>query len=187
MLMLPTSFGRPSERFRRPEGRSAFSLVEVVLVLVILAVVGGAAAARLGSPTQNARLDAAAKRLTADMAMARRAARTGSTTVRVRFNEGGVSYRMANVPHPLTGVAGYGVDLSRNPYRVGLAVVDDNGDSAVEFNARGGADAPVTIILQSARRQRGFRIDATGVMTELPPQAIPIVPPAEGEQVMVLP
>ncbi len=169
MTNFRTTSGRPSERpSRRAEGRSAFSLIELVVVMTILAIAGTIGMSRLSSSSEQARLDAGMRRLMADLTSARRYARTISGPVQVDFDPAGRGYRMSTMPDPVTRKTGYNVNLGRAPYRLNLAMLDANADSDVIFTSMGTADADITLLLYTARHSRALRITAaTGAIQEL--------------------
>src|SRR5690349_12774102 len=81
-------------RFRsRPS--FAFSLIELVLVIAIIAVVGAIALPRYSNSLHNYRATLAAKRIATDLQMAQFRARALSTTRTVAFTVTGSTYQIA--------------------------------------------------------------------------------------------
>jgi len=112
----------------------AFSLIELVIVLLIMAVLAGIAAPRFASAAANNRARAAADRIAADLELAREQARATSATCSVTFNVSNESYKIISTNEA------FDVDLSRSPYESGIDSVDFAGRSAVSFNAFGVPD-----------------------------------------------
>jgi len=75
----------------------AFSLIEVVLVLSLLAVVAAIAIPRYAASLSHYRLDAAARRVAADLALARQRAKTTGTSQPVAFAVAANSYSLPGV------------------------------------------------------------------------------------------
>ncbi|MCC6286159.1 MAG: prepilin-type N-terminal cleavage/methylation domain-containing protein [Phycisphaerales bacterium] len=139
--------------------RRGFTLVELLVVVTIIGVIGAIAAPRLGGSTSVARLRAAADRLEADLGLARAHARRTSTSVTVTFASAG--YRMAGVPNPVSGEAGYKVRLDMPPYEVGLRSSGFKSGSDLVFDAMGGADASPVLLLEHGTFAIKMEVDAS--------------------------
>lgn len=149
----------------RQRRRHAFTLIELVIVLMILGIVAAAAAPRYQSALASYRADATVKRLAADLEMARRQAKRTSAGQTVEFYVVGDRYvfaGMADLDHPSQD---YEVHLDDPSYVASLVSVDFNGNSDVTFNIYGQPDNAGTVTIQSGGRQRQVAVDAAGVIT----------------------
>ena len=88
-----------------------FTLLELCVVLLIIALVAGLAAARYGSAVSRYRADAAARHIVADLALARSKVRLASQGQTVVFDVAANSVRLVNVAD---------IDRPTAPYEVHL-------------------------------------------------------------------
>lgn len=147
--------------------RTAFSLVELVLVVAMIAVAAAIASPRLGNSSARARAQAAADRLVADFALARQYARSTAAACKVKFT--GHTYTIESMTDPLRNTGSYTVDLSAHPYRVSLSLRDPDRNSTVAFDSRGipdtdallGVDAGSVTIRLYLDPNSGFLREAT--------------------------
>jgi prepilin-type N-terminal cleavage/methylation domain-containing protein len=127
----------------------AFSLLELVIVLAILALLASMAAARFAAASTHYRLDAAARRVAADFALARSWARTTSRSQPVVFQAASGKYQLPNV-RPLDTASGtYFVYLKDAPYKLDSVKVDFAGQTTVTFDAYGYPDRGGTVTLEA--------------------------------------
>lgn len=141
--------------------RSGFTLVELVMVLAIAAVVAAMAAPRWGRSMARWQVDAAARRLAADLAWAQSRARVTSSRQTVNFNVTSGQYQLVGVPDPDHPANTYTVSLGQAPYRcaiVSAAPADTNGN--VTFDGYGTPSAGGTIVLQCGDFQRVVQVNA---------------------------
>lgn len=122
-----------------------FSLLELVLVLAILAVLAAIAAPRYAGAASRYRADCAARRIAADLGMARGRARAASASRSVVFTLSPASYKMPGVRDPDRPGSDYTVNLSEEPYRVTLVSVNFGGDAQVVFSGYGLPDSGGTV------------------------------------------
>lgn len=150
--------------FSSIQSHRAFSLVELVIVLAIIGLVAAMAVPRFANATVRSRVDAAAKRIAADLELARTYAIHSSTPQTVTFK--GNFYVISSIrdlDHPTSS---YKVDLSSDPYQVNIRLVDFGGDSEVTFDIYGNADSSGTVVIRDARYERTIQFDAdTGQAT----------------------
>jgi prepilin-type N-terminal cleavage/methylation domain-containing protein len=122
----------------------AFSLLELVVVLTIIATMAAVALPKFAGSMAHGRADAAADRLIADLAYARRVAIATSSSVTVSFNVADETYELRGLHDPARPGTPYQVDLSADLYR---AVIN----SAL-FDATGAADSTVEVIFDGYGR-----------------------------------
>lgn len=136
--------------------RSAFTLIEMLIVLAILGIFAGLAIPSFGSAVQQQRAWAAAERVRADLEWARQSAVASSSSQPVSFTPTGyVLVGLDDLNHPGNG---YTIDLSAEPYEATLVSVDFGGDGIVVFDLYGAADSDGQVIIESGASQRTIQL-----------------------------
>jgi type II secretion system protein H len=138
-----------------------FTLVELVLVMIIIGVIAAVAMPRFAQANARQQLDAAAKRVEADLEKARHQARSTSNWVAVRFDPAANSYEYV----PAIGGNRYEVLLTDAPYQVELSSAVFAGGTDVTFNGFGIPTSNGIIVLQSAAGTAAIKLDASGGVT----------------------
>ncbi len=145
---------------RPPRRRTAFSLIELTVVILILGIIAAVAQPRYTAALASFRLDSAAQRVVQDLQWAATRARVTSQAVLVRFHDDAPEafYRFENLAGPMQPTASvdpanprswYTVDLAQEPYVVGLAA---NGD--LTFDIHGRCDQDARIVLSLGKQTR---------------------------------
>lgn len=138
-----------------------FTLIELVMVLAIIAVLSAIAVPRFGDATQRRRLEAAEKRILADIDHARELARARSAPVTMAFDSVNDVYAIASARNPLTRVTThYTVELGDAPYRIDLGIINLGGDSLLIHDGFGQPDSGGTIQISSGGLSTTITIDA---------------------------
>lgn len=150
--------------FRSPRSL-AFSLVELVLVLSIVAVVSAIAIPRYANSISRYRLDAAAKRIVQDLAVASVQASSSSRSQRVIFDTVSQSYTIPKLENLNAAAGAYAVALAGDPYRVQLVSADFNGSATLNFDIYGNPDNAGTIVIRLGGDTRTIRINSAGLVT----------------------
>ncbi len=144
--------------------RTAFTLLELVLILVILATLGAIAAPRYTTALDRYHADATARRIVADLELARATARNTSASVTITFDPGLNTYVMIGVDsldHPGSNAT---LVLSDAPYRSELVATGLGGDDELVFDGFGVPDAGGVILIQCGAESRTINVDdETGV------------------------
>jgi len=143
-------------------GRRAFSLVEMLLVLVIMAVMAAVAIPRFSSAEARHRVEAAARRVAADLDLARQRARAAGANRSVIFNPGAARYRLPGVAHPDRPGSpdDYTVELGQAPYGAAITAVDFGGDAAIVFDGFGTPDSGGSVTIRVGRYAQTVTVDA---------------------------
>jgi type II secretion system protein H len=137
-----------------------FSLLEVVLVSVIIAIVAAMAVPRYGRAAGRYQVDLAARRVKADLQQAQVYARTTSASCTVLFSVAANKYQLANVS-ALDGTTGnYTVTLAAEPYKARLVSANFNSAAQVVFNGWGLPDNGGTVVVAVGTQQRTIAVDA---------------------------
>ncbi|MDD4889854.1 MAG: GspH/FimT family pseudopilin [Phycisphaerae bacterium] len=150
------------------EARAAFTLIELMAVLVILGMAAAIVVPMLGN-TGDIDASAAARRMSSDLLYAQNYAITYQTTVRVTFNAQAKQYTLTAVPavgapvvltHPVT----------KRPYVVGFNAIDGLSTVAisdttftnqtVDFDSLGSPTGAGDIVLSSAGVTRTVSVAA---------------------------
>lgn len=139
--------------------RKAFSLVEVVLVLAILAILVAIAAPRYGTAVARYQAEMAARRVVADLALARSRARISSTQHTVTFSPAADQYQLPGVADLKNSSVDYLVDLSAHPYHADLLSADFGGDATVVFDGYGTPDSSGQIVIEVGDIQKIIALD----------------------------
>lgn len=174
---------------RRPAPASAFTMLELAVVITILGTLALIAVPRYANFLAEQRVDAAARRLAADLAYAQRSARMSSRNQTVRFNVSGDSYTLEDLPDPDHAGADYGVVLRKEPYGAAITSVSLGGDTDVIFDGYG---IPVsggggTIQLRVGNTARTVSIDAQTGQTEISRDSAVVLPPPPPPEAPELP
>ena len=103
--------------------RPAFTLVELVVCLAILAIVAAIAAPRYGASIARYRAELAAKRIVADLELIRSRARAQGSYESATFYASGEYYRMISDPDLNDSTKEYVVYLNEAPYRADIVEV----------------------------------------------------------------
>lgn len=141
-------------------GRSAFSLVELVVVAAITAIIAAIAVPTFASAAQESRVDLAARRVAADLRLAQRLARLTSSSRAVDFSVAEDSYELVGVAHPDRPASAYVVSLSSEPYRVDLVYADAGGKPQIEFDGFGRPSSGGVIRVRVGTHERLIVVDA---------------------------
>lgn len=137
-----------------------FTLIELVLVMVIIGIMAAVAVPRYSNSIARRRVEAAATRVANDLNLARRQARTSSSTQTVDFNVAQHRYRLvgcADIDHPGEE---YIVELNAPPYEVRIVSAVFGGDDVVEFDGYGNPDSGGMVVVAGGGFQVTVKLDA---------------------------
>jgi prepilin-type N-terminal cleavage/methylation domain-containing protein len=148
----------------------AFSLLELVMVIAIVAVLAAIAAPRYALACARYRADWTARRIVQDFALAQAAATTTGAAKTVKFLTATNQVQITGIPG-LNGLSsGYLLTLSTPPYEAQLvsAEFDSATDADVTFNGWGVPDHGGTVVIRVGQEQRTVTLDgSTGKATWL--------------------
>lgn len=161
-----------SQSFHRHprSNRRAFSLAEMLTVLVIIGVLAAMALPRFGSTMANHRANVAATRVAASLDLARRHARNTGAACSVQFNVNANGYILPSVKDLAHPALAYAVRLAEPPYESAIVAANFGGDTELIFDAYGVPDSGGSVTIQSGKIQKTISVDVeTGktAITEL--------------------
>ncbi len=152
-ICAPPSHGAPPLR--------AFSLVELLLVVAIISIFSVMAIPRFANSLTLHRVDQAARRIAADLELARRHATITSRTVTFRIRETGDSgYELINIKHPDRPASPYVVSFEQDCFGAELVTHDLNSDLDLVFDIYGFPDSAAQILICIGDHQRRLDVDA---------------------------
>ncbi|MEK7391029.1 MAG: prepilin-type N-terminal cleavage/methylation domain-containing protein, partial [Fibrobacterota bacterium] len=141
--------------------RPGFSIVELVCVVVIIGILSTMAIPRFGNSIALHSADAAARRIGADLELARRRAMTTSVSQTVRLQSGKLAnYTLVGFPNPNHPRQPYTVSLAKDCYGVELESYNVGGDLDLVFDMYGVPDSAGQIVIRIGAHTRTIAIDA---------------------------
>lgn len=152
--------------FHQRQLRAAFTVIELLLVMIIVSIVGLMVAPRFANSLSEQHVDAAARRMAADLALAQRRAKFTSTSQIITFDVAGDRYALAGVADPDHPSRSYAVNLDTDPYQSVIVSADFGGTAAVTFNGYGIPDSAGTLVVRAGGHHKTLTLNAlTGDVT----------------------
>ena len=114
----------------------AFTLMELIIVIVIISVTAAVAIPRMSGASSRYRVDAAVQQLLADINITAAAANSASETRSIVFDASNETYVMVGRPSPSNPALNHTVSLSVEPYKVNMLGVS-LGDNQLDISGHG--------------------------------------------------
>jgi prepilin-type N-terminal cleavage/methylation domain-containing protein len=146
----------------RSNYRRAFHLIELVIVLAILATLAAVAVPRYAAAAANYRVDAAARRVAADVAYAQSTARTTGATQTIVFDATRNQYQVSTVANLDRAAAAYVVDLAAEPYAATIVSVSFGGAPTLSIDAFGFPVATGSVVVRVGAARRTVTVNTAG-------------------------
>lgn len=154
----------------------AFSLIELVVVVLIIGILAAVATPRFMGALSYYRAEGAARRIKADLDFARKQAKATGQDVTVTFSVATNSYQfsgVADLDHPDQN---YAVDLSETGNSAALVSADFDAESSLIFDLHGrplagSPPAPLavgTIVVAAGSEQRSVVVNPTTGKASMP-------------------
>ena len=125
----------------------AFTVVELLCVLIILGIIAGIAVPRYANTIAQNRAAALARRITIDLALAQRKAKLTGVAHKVKFPPADNKYLIPGMDDPDHPGKPYEVYVGEEPYNATLISSDLGGDDEIIFNGYGLPDSGGTIVI----------------------------------------
>jgi prepilin-type N-terminal cleavage/methylation domain-containing protein len=163
MQPLPRKF--PHQHCPRCSGhhradRCAFTLVELVIVVLVMSIMAAAATPAFLDSLLFHRVESAARRVKADLELARHTARLISAAQSATFSSTG--YALSNTIKSLDDPnAPYVVNLTAPPYEISSVTASFAGNPSITFDGYGTPSSGGTVVLGTKNHQCTVTLDAT--------------------------
>jgi prepilin-type N-terminal cleavage/methylation domain-containing protein len=141
--------------------RTAFSLVELVVVLMIMGIMAAVAAPTFYRSLDQQRLESAARRVKQDLEQLRQTARTLSKTETLTATSGTAYVLSSDVQNVDHKTQSYAVDLAAAPYYVSSISTSSGFPAQVSFDGYGTTTVSGNIVLQMGGYSRTVTLNPT--------------------------
>jgi len=136
--------------------------------MTILSILGAIALPRWSAFMANRQADGAARRITADLSLAQRTARTTSASRTVHFDLVGNKYQLIGINDPSHPNLNYFTDLTESPYHATIVSADFGGDADLVFDGFGTPDTTGSVVIQVGYQRRTISIGNGVSITKKP-------------------
>lgn len=139
--------------------RHGFTLIDVTVAVLITGILASVAAPAFTGFLQHARAEAAAKRIRADLDLARRTAISQSQAQVVQFSVGSGLYVIPGIAHLDHPGQTYSVNVNMTPYSSTIKSAILGSDTGIKFNRFGVPDSGGQITVTSGMATQTVTID----------------------------
>jgi type IV fimbrial biogenesis protein FimT len=155
----------PTPGHRCAPRRRAVTIIELVVVVMVMGIMAAVAAPAFFETLLYHRVESAARRLKADLQLARQTARLTSATQSLTFT--GTSYTLSAAIDAFDNPGDiYAVNLAAEPYGIPSVAANFNNTQVISFNGHGVPSSGGTVVLQLQGHQCTLTVNAvTGDVT----------------------
>ncbi len=151
-----------------PRRSRAFTLIEISVVLLLMAILAAVALPRWTEAIEQFRVTSAARRLAADLALAQASALACSRNQIVTFSLAGHYYELVNVSSLERASDVYRTRLNLDPYRSRLvSLFGSLSDQQVVFNGFGVPSQGGSIVIACGSKQRTVFLDSESGLAQV--------------------
>ncbi len=161
---------RPAEQpGRRPCGKRAFSLIELVVVVAVVTIMAAIAMPRMAQSTARYRTETACRRVAADLEVARARAGATSAAQSVVFSRAAnrFTYTLTGMSDPDRPALEYTVDLGEQPYCCDYLEASFGGPPRITFDGYGRPEATGTVEVGCGAWRKSLTLEVSGEVSGL--------------------
>ncbi len=148
--------------------RRAFTLVEMVIVVLIIGILTAGAAPKFSAGLKQAQADAACLRVKADLNLARQTAISQSAAQSVVFTVGSAVYNLPGLTDPDRPALPYAVNLGDGSYRAVVTSATFGAGTTVQFDRYGQPASGGVVSLSAGGVAKTISVDATSGVVSIP-------------------
>jgi len=146
-------------------GRRAFTMIELVIVVLIMSIFAAVSAPAFMDSLLFHRVETAARRVKADIDYTRQRARLTSTTQSLTFTAN-ATYTVSGAKSLENVALAYEVDLKKSPYSLDSATANFSNTLVLTFDGYGTPSSGGTVVLASKSHQCTVSVNSvTGLVT----------------------
>ncbi len=139
--------------------RRGFTIAEAIMVLVILGTIGMIALPRYAGFAANQNLEAAARKVTADLLLAQRQARRTSASQTVTFSVLQNKYQLVGMNHPDHPSQPFEITLGDEPYRARILSASFGSSTQITYDGFGKPNFGGQIVIAVGAYQKTVSVD----------------------------
>ena len=156
---------KPNSIKNRNKYAEGVTLFELLVVLTIIAIMAAVATQVFNNSNQQAKLQQAADRLTADLRLVANQARQDQQAYELVVDTASCSYQAAGVKS-LTGKDDIKVDLGAPPYEISAITMNFGGETKVSFDPKGYVTNSGNIVLTMRNKQMVIDVNEVGIVEQ---------------------
>lgn len=156
--------------------RPAFTLVELVMSLAIMAIFSAIAIPRYANFLSRQRMQSATRRVMSDLSLAARRAKLKGVNQTVAFHVTEDTYNVGDMMDPDRPDQPYVTRIGEPPYRATIVSADFGGDANLVFNGYGVPDTNGSIVIQVGHFRQTIPVTGAagdGGVVVVDPKALP--------------